>query len=101
MKKGEINCQSCGMPLNKDKKIIGTEIDGTLSDMYCRHCYENGKFTMPDITVDEMRVRVTEKIVEMKIPRFVAKFLTRNTYKLKRWKKMKPEATSAAKKPKK
>jgi hypothetical protein len=88
MKVKEINCQSCGMPLNKDKKAIGTEADGTLSELYCSHCYENGKFTFPDITVDEMRAKVTEKIVEMKIPRFVAKFLTRNTRKLKRWKRL-------------
>jgi hypothetical protein len=101
MKKSEINCQSCGMPLNRDKKIIGTEIDGSLSEMYCSHCYQNGKFTMPDITVDEMRARVTEKIIEMKLPRFVAKFLTRNTCKLKRWKKIKPQVPPVVKKPKK
>ena len=101
MKKSEINCQSCGMPLNKDKKSIKAEVAGTVNEMYCSHCYQDGKFTMPDITVDEMRARVTEKIVEMKIPRFIAKFLTRNTYKLKRWKKLKPQAPPAAKKPKK
>ncbi len=82
-----INCQSCGMPLNKDEKNSGTEADGTLSEMYCSHCYENGEFTLPDITVIEMKELVTKKIVEMKIPRFVAKFLTRNTHKLKRWNK--------------
>jgi hypothetical protein len=101
MKVKEINCQSCGMPLNKDNQIAGTEADGTLSEMYCSHCYKNGKFTFPDITADEMRSLVTEKIVEMKFPRFVAKFLTRNTHKLKRWKNIKPQSPSAAKKPKK
>lgn len=80
-------CQSCGMPLNKDEKIRGTESNGNSSEMYCSHCYENGKFTLPDITVDEMRETVTNKIIEMKFPKFVAKFLTRNTCKLKRWKK--------------
>lgn len=101
MKKSEINCQSCGMPLNKDKKLIGTEVDGTLSEMYCSHCYQDGKFTSPDITVDEMRAKVTEIIVEMKIPRFIAKFLTRNTWKLKRWKKIKPQTPPSTKKLKK
>jgi len=75
------------MPLNKDEKGAGTEADGSLSEMYCSHCYENGQFTMPDITVDEMKELVTEKIVEMKIPKFIAKFLARSTYKLERWKK--------------
>ena len=85
-----INCQSCGMPLDKDEKGGGTEADGSLSEMYCSHCYENGNFTSPDITVIEMREIVTNKIIEMKLPKFVAKFLTRNTYKLKRWKTVKP-----------
>lgn len=95
-----INCQSCGMPLDKDKKIAGTEADGSLSEMYCSHCYENGKFTSPDITVIEMREIVTNKIIEMNLPKFVAKFLTRNTYKLKRWKTIKPTSL-ATKNPKK
>ena len=81
-----VNCQSCGMPLNKDEKYAGTEADGRLNEMYCLHCYENGEFTLPDITVIEMKEMVTNKIIEMKLPKFVAKFLTRNTYKLKRWK---------------
>ncbi len=101
MKKKYVNCQSCGMPLDKDERTVGTEANGTLSEMYCSHCYRNGKFTSPDITVEEMRAKVTEKIVEMKIPRFVAKFLTRNTYKLKRWKKIIPEGVPTTKKPKK
>jgi len=85
-----ITCQSCGMPLDKDAKIAGTEADGSLSEMYCSHCYENGKFTSPDISVIEMRELVTNKIIEMKLPKFMAKFLTRNTYKLKRWKVVEP-----------
>lgn len=84
-----INCESCGMPLNKDEKYAGTEADGSLNEMYCRHCYENGKFTQPDITMIEMKELVTNKIIEMKFPKFMAKFLTRNTHKLKRWKPIK------------
>jgi hypothetical protein len=98
--KKAINCESCGMPLNKDEKYIGTEADGSLSEIYCRHCYENGKFTLPDITMIEMKEMVTNKIIEMNLPKFVAKFLTRNTQKLKRWKTEKP-AKPASKKPKK
>lgn len=98
--KKSINCESCGMPLNKDEKFAGTEADGSLSEMYCRHCYENGKFTMPDITVIEMKEMVTNKIIEMNLPKFVAKFLTRNTHKLKRWKTVKP-AKPTSNKPKK
>jgi len=80
-------CQSCGMPLNKDGKNSGTEIDGTLNEMYCSFCYEHGNFTLPNITACEMKELVSKKIIEMKIPKFVAKFLSRNTHKLKRWNK--------------
>ena len=102
MKVKEITCQSCGMPLNndknKDKNINGTEADGTLSELYCKHCYVNGEFTLPDITVEEMRAKVTEKIISMKFPKVVAKFLTRNTHKLKRWKKEGPVSTRKSRK---
>ena len=101
MKNNYTNCQSCGMPLDKDEKGAGTEADGSLSEVYCSHCYEGGKFTLPNITVEEMRAKVTEKIIEMKIPRFMAKFLTRNTYKLKRWKETKSEGVAIKKNPKK
>ncbi len=33
---------------------FGTEADGALSDDYCTHCYQNGAFTEPDITIDGM-----------------------------------------------
>ncbi|MGH4119089.1 zinc ribbon domain-containing protein [Clostridium sp.] len=87
MNSKDTNCQSCGMPIYKDEKGAGTETDGSLSEIYCSHCYKNGEFTLPDITVNEMRALVTEKIVAMKIPKIMAYFLTKNTRKLKRWKK--------------
>ncbi|PAE38861.1 zinc ribbon domain-containing protein [Bacillus sp. 7884-1] len=80
-------CQSCGMPLAKDELGGGTEKDGSKSIKYCSHCYINGEFTQPDLTVDEMKERVKQKIVEFGMPKFVAGFLTRNTDKLERWAK--------------
>ncbi|MBP6334223.1 MAG: hypothetical protein KA444_02035, partial [Bacteroidia bacterium] len=38
--KGNKFCQSCGFPLNKDKKGGGTEIDGSTSLLYCSMCYQ-------------------------------------------------------------
>lgn len=81
------NCQSCGMPLSKDDNGGGTEKDGTRSIMYCSHCYENGEFTLPDLTIDQMKQRVKEKIVEFGMPAFIAGFFTRSIPKLERWKK--------------
>ena len=79
------NCQSCGMPLSKDEKGGGTEADGAKSAMYCSHCYQQGKFTLPDITVDQMKVLVKAKMKEMHIPGFLSYFMTKNIPKLRRW----------------
>lgn len=46
-------CQSCGMPLQQDEDF-GTETDGSKSGKYCRYCYQNGQFTDPDMTMEEM-----------------------------------------------
>jgi len=74
------------MPLNKDEKGGGTNVDGTLSPMYCSRCFENGIFTRPDITAKGMQILVKEKLKEMKMPGFLAWFLTLNIPRLKRWK---------------
>jgi len=80
------NCQSCGMPLKRDEKGGGTNADGTKSAMYCSRCYENGKFTSPDFTVDQMQKLVTGKLKEMGFPGFIAGFFTKGIPKLERWK---------------
>lgn len=81
------NCQSCGMPLKKDKKGGGTHADGTKSTMYCSHCYVDGNFTKPDITAIQMQTFVKGKLKEMGFPGFLAVFFTKNIPKLERWNK--------------
>ena len=46
-------CQCCGMPLDKPEDK-GVEADGSLSGDYCRYCYQNGAFTAPDATMDDI-----------------------------------------------
>ena len=79
------NCHSCGMPLLKDPQGGGTEANGSKSSMYCSHCYQQGKFTLPNMTVDQMIGLVNGKMKEMHIPGFLAYFMTLNIPKLKRW----------------
>ncbi|RVT76515.1 hypothetical protein EOD40_08400 [Flavobacterium sufflavum] len=86
MEKTYKNCQSCGMPLNKDKNGGGTNADGTKSRMFCSKCFENGNFTLPDITVDEMKELVKGKLKEFGFPGFLAGFFTKGIPKLERWK---------------
>ncbi len=50
-------CQSCGHGMDEAGKL-GTEQDGAPSDDYCRGCYRDGEFTLPDATIDDM-VRIS------------------------------------------
>ena len=47
-------CQSCGMPLEASFKNYGTESNGSPASEYCMFCYQDGAFTNPTQTVDEM-----------------------------------------------
>lgn len=78
-------CQSCGMPLKKDEKGGGTNADGSKSAMYCSRCYENGAFTNPNMSAQEMQKLVKGKLKEMGFPGFVAGFFTKGIPKLERW----------------
>jgi hypothetical protein len=73
------------MPLKQDPKGGGTNANGSKSERYCSYCYADGRFTQPDISVDEMKAFVVEKMREMKIPRFIGRLLARNLHKLERW----------------
>jgi len=43
---------SCGMPMRSADEF-GTEADGTRSRDSCTHCYRDGAFTDPGLTLDE------------------------------------------------
>jgi len=83
----KIICQSCGMPMKKEQDL-GTEEDGSLSEEYCRFCYDNGKFTDEGITIEEK----IEKLVELGVNQLgmteeQARTLAETTLPhLKRWK---------------
>lgn len=81
------NCQSCGMPLKQDPEKGGTNADGSKNEMYCSYCYQNGKFTQPDFTVEQMQSFCMVKMQEMKFPKPIAWLFTRGIPKLKRWEK--------------
>ena len=79
------SCQSCGMPLKRDELGGGTETDGSRNTRYCSHCYQNGRFVQPDLTVDGMQARVRARMVEIGFPRFLGALFTRGIPKLERW----------------
>ena len=86
MERAYKNCQSCGMPMKRDPQGGGTHSDGSKSKIYCSHCFDHGKFTVRNITVDEMKERVKGKLKATGIPGFIASFVTRKIHKLERWK---------------
>jgi hypothetical protein len=53
-------CQSCSLPLSDEYR--GTNKDNSLSDEYCRYCYENGEF------IDE---RTLDEEIEHLVPMFI------------------------------
>ncbi len=77
-------CQSCGMPIKKAVDS-GTKADGSQSGRFCAHCFQGGKFTLPDLTLDQMKLRVKDKLKEFGIPGFLTWIFTRNIPKLERW----------------
>lgn len=79
------NCQSCGMPLKKSPNGGGSCADGSISTMYCSHCFEHGAFKQPDWTVEQMKEFVREKMRNMGFPGFLARIFSGRIHKLKRW----------------
>lgn len=81
-------CQSCGMPLRRDPEGGGTEQDGSRSRMYCSSCYRNGAFIEPELSVQEMQVRVDDILKhEMKWWGIFRSLAVRQIPTLARWKK--------------
>jgi hypothetical protein len=81
-------CQSCGMPMN-EAGDFGTEEDGSGSEIYCSHCYQQGAFTEPDMTQDEMIRRCAPVLAkECQIPTEQAAVMVRQYLSgLKRWRR--------------
>lgn len=46
-------CQSCGMPL-RSPVDFGTAAQGYRVNEYCRFCYQDGQFTQPGLSLEEM-----------------------------------------------
>ena len=86
MEKAYKNCQSCGMPLKRDPEGGGTNADGSRSLMYCSKCFQNGAFTLPDYTAQQMQELVKGKLREMGFPGFLTGFFTKGIPRLERWK---------------
>ena len=83
-------CQCCGMPLDKPEDA-GTEAGGAPSGDYCRYCYQNGTFTAPDATMDDIiafNLKFNEENGHPFGPQAEAETMMRSWFPtLKRWRK--------------
>lgn len=54
------------MPLNRSE-VLGTEKDASKNHVYCKYCYNEGKFTNPDMTLEEMKLHLRQLMQKMNI----------------------------------
>lgn len=74
------------MPIT-DPKDRGTEKDGSSANKYCKYCYQQGKFTNPRMTYDEMKIFLTQKMRELNLPESITKRAVESLPFLTRWRK--------------
>jgi radical SAM superfamily enzyme len=81
----KIRCQSCGMPLQKG--FFATNEDGSENREYCPFCFQNGRFTEPDLTLEQMiQKSVNYMSTKLNFSREEAEKLSRDIIpNLKRW----------------
>jgi len=73
------------MPLDAPE-LWGTEEDGSPNHDYCKYCYQNGSFTNPGITLEEMKSLIIDRMEKEQIPvDIIGAAVSRLTF-LKRWK---------------
>jgi len=85
MEKEVFICQSCAMPMENEEDF-GTEDDGGRNQEYCKYCFQEGGFTNPGISVEEMTERLIELAEKMGRTKEETKKMAEETLpKLKRW----------------
>ena len=75
------------MPLSKPE-LLGTEKDGSPKKYYCKYCYRNGQFTNPNLTLEEMKIKVKDQMKKMKIDDETITIAVDSLPNLKRWRKV-------------
>lgn len=77
-------CQSCTLPIDNIENR-GTEKDGSKSDLYCKYCYQNGKFTDPDMTLESMKEIAETEMKKQHLPESIIQQSINMLPLLKRW----------------
>ena len=75
------------MPMEKPD-LFGTNTDGTRSNEYCTYCFQNGKFTEPEMTMRQMIDKCVGIMAQRNImaEKDARKLMAGTIPNLKRWK---------------
>lgn len=79
-------CQSCAMPLAKPEDF-GTNANGSQNQEYCHYCFQSGKFTGPEMTMEQMIEKCAGMMKQMQMPETQIEQTKTFIPMLKRWKK--------------
>ena len=74
-------CQSCGLPFNSS--------DIHTNEHFCNYCYENGKFKNPNLTANEMKSMIRERMSNLGASKTFVENFTNGIDNLDRWKNKK------------
>lgn len=77
-------CQSCGKKFSS-MVSYGTNLDQTINYSFCKECYNEGDFIEPNISLNEMRIKVERDLLDLSRRR--KKRITKSLEYLERWKK--------------
>jgi hypothetical protein len=78
-------CQSCAMPL-KSPEDFGTDAAGFRVNDYCVHCFGDGRFTEPSITMQQMIDKCVPFMAQNGMPEAEARALMNRVLPtFKRW----------------
>ena len=80
-------CQSCGMPLISKRQgdMRGFEKHGNPSEKWCKLCYQNGEFTGPDCSLEQMLEIVKGALVQQKTNPLIKFIAIKQIPRLERW----------------
>lgn len=70
-------------------ELFGTNANGVRSEEFCSYCFQNGKFTEPEITLQDMINKCVKIMVQKNImpERQAREFMMNTLPNLKRWQK--------------
>ncbi len=81
------HCQSCGIPLNRDLVYASKTESEKKTSKYCSHCFKDGQFTEPDLTINKMKIAIEKRCKELGFSKLQTYVWKNDLENLDRWRK--------------